>query len=171
MTRKLPIYDKRFRNHMPTFEGVPPSGARSAAAQQAANEAFDDDNDEFETLPHAVEEEIERDPNPQSPTYAEVTEVKKRPVLSRPVKIRVNGVGITIPVIAHHVAARSICCILNEEGWDCELPITNDVEVTIGDTTYNAAYLGGFHHFVQMGIQTIYFPLPATDGELDNPPP
>lgn len=138
-------------------------------AEAAARKAFEDVEDEFEKLPEALEEDPE--PAPRGLTYPSTSmpERSKRATLSRPVKIRVNGVGITIPVVAHHVAARSICCILNEEGWDCDLPITNDVEVTIGDKTYKAAYLGGFHHFVQMGIQTIYFPLPASQSEIDNP--
>lgn len=144
---------------------VPVSGLRNSRAAAAAQEAFDDED--FESLPQPLPDEeppaavillpkIAAKLNPQenSPFQEALQKAAK------PVKIRVNGVGITIPSVDHHVAARSICCILKDEGWDCELPITSDVEVSINDKIYKAAYLGGFHRFPHLGIQTLYFPLP-----------
>lgn len=158
---------------------VPAAGSRSAAATAAALEAFDDEED-YESPPQPLPDVLPATPISSRGAAGSLGEGAARGAPLSPfqdalqkatkaVKIKVNGVGITIPAIDHHVADRSICCILKDEGWDCELPITDDVVVILNEKTYKAAYLGGFHRFPQLGIQTLYFPLPGrhTESELD----
>jgi len=81
-------------------------------------------------------------------------------------QLRVNGVGLSIPVVARDRTERSVCCVVREDGWQCDLPVTDNVTIQWGDETLRAAFLGVWHKFEYLGIGVISFPLLSEEGRI-----
>ena len=73
-----------------------------------------------------------------------------------PVGIRINGVGLNFKAAAIHQEGGRVCMFLTG-GMHCELPLSDEVELTVGGETFKVAYFGQWHKFDFLPFHIVCF--------------
>jgi hypothetical protein len=153
----------------------PASGLPSAAALAArdaiyggsSSEPDDAEDYEYEEPGEAVEIDVPTPNNQHSRSAAPTKESQFAKAFGlllggklRLCGVKINKVGLSIPVLDYVVSENAVCLILKDVGWVCDWPLSEDVVLTLPDgRIFKATYLGGFHQFKEIGIQIVWFVL------------
>ncbi len=84
------------------------------------------------------------------------------------VAIRINGVGIKLSVLGHHVDGSKICFLVSGD-IQCELPDSSDVSLEIGGKTIKTGFLGQWHEFPFLPFKIVCFVGPEIDEGPQDP--
>lgn len=76
--------------------------------------------------------------------------------------IVVNGVGIHLPVIGWDLQTRALLCLVTGQ-VRCDLPLTGDVKIHLGEKILTATFVGQWHKIDWLPFQLVAFAL--TEGE------
>ena len=100
----------------------------------------------------------EDQPAPRVPLYPDWVErlVQLNADPKIPVVIRVNGVGISFHAVAVDRVGSRFCLLIAGE-MSCELPLSFNVELVIGEETHEVAYLGQWHRFSCLPFYVVSF--------------
>lgn len=151
------------------LKAKPDSGSPKAAALDIMRRLYGADGPAEVTLPeddaYDVADPHYEDEREELPAILSENKTPKQRTF--PCKIRVNGVGFTEPVLEISTSEHAVCLLLPAEGWDCDIPLSEDVQITVREKTLRVCYMGGLHRFPHSGYQAIWFVIMAEENKID----
>lgn len=113
--------------------------------------------------PHESSTESLTQPSPAAVAKAVANPIAERLMerlnkTSKRIELRVNKVGFDVPIIDVQITENSICCLVKDNGWNCKIPPTRDVQLIVDDVEYPVVFLGSWHRFEWLGVHILFFP-------------